>query len=68
MEGKQEKIPLILKTNDTSLGEMREQVSCANKEANWGEVSNRSCDHVTRAQVNTNEDRQGDGTSFEPLE
>ena len=65
MEGKQEKIPLILKTNDTSLGERREQAGWTNQEADMGKVTNGSCEHVTRAQVNANEDRRGSETCFE---
>ena len=40
MEGKQEKIPLILKTNDTSLGERREQAGLANHKADLRQVTN----------------------------
>ena len=65
MEGKQEKIPLILKTNDTSFGERREQAGWANQRADWGMGTNGGCEHVTRAEVNTNEDRRGDKTCFE---
>ena len=65
MEGKQEKIPLILKTNETSFGERHEQVSWANHRADIRQVSNGSGEHMTRAQVNTNEDRRGDKTCFE---